>query len=324
MKKTGILAFLILVFAAFVLIWWTNGTRAADPNDKKIYTFVVVKDEGVRSIANRLKKDDLIRDPTVFFILIKNFPLVGMGIDNKIQAGDHRISPSMSAREVAQNLTLATNDVWITIVEGQRAEEVGDALEADIPSFQDSWREELNENEGYLFPDTYLVPKDSTIEQVLLIFRSNFDTKYASIKNTDKSDFTKDEIITIASLVEREARHAEDRPLVASVILNRLSIGMKLDIDATVQYVLGFQENEKDWWKEALTFDDLDIKSPYNTYLNAGLPPTPIANPGLAAMSAVVTPAETDYLYYISDKEGVNHYAETLAEHNVNIEKYLK
>ncbi len=151
--------------------------------------------------------------------------------------------------------------------------------------------------------------------------KNNFDAKYATLENT--SNRTPHEIVTIASLIEREARHAEDRPLVASVIVNRLEIGMALNIDATVQYILGYQQNEKSWWKRNLTFADLEINSPYNTYTNPGLPPGPIANPGIAAIEAAVNPAETDYLYYLSDENGVNHYAETLEEHNQNKAKYI-
>lgn len=316
-----LIIFLLLILASFV--WWQNGSSAANPSDKKEYTFVVSKGEGVRSIGNRLKQANLIKDPIVFFLTVKNIPLIGLGLDDKIQYGDHRVSPSMNAREVARSLTLATNDIWITVQEGLRADEIVDILKKDLKTYKESWREDLNDNEGYLFPDTYLVPKDASVEQILSIFKNNFDAKYSTIENLEKSKLDKSEIVTIASLVEREARLSEDRPLVASVILNRLRIGMKLDIDATVQYVLGYQRGEKDWWKSALTFEDLDIRSPYNTYRNAGLTPTPISNPGLAAMNAVVNAPDTDYLYYLTDnKTGKNHYAETIEEHNENKEKF--
>ncbi|MCL4387469.1 endolytic transglycosylase MltG, partial [Patescibacteria group bacterium] len=126
----------------------------------------------------------------------------------------------------------------------------------------------------------------------------------------------------VAYLIEREAKKDEDRPLVASVILNRFNIGMKLDIDATIQYALGYQEDEKRWWKKSLTLDDIKLNSPYNTYRVSGLPPTPISNPGLASLQAVVNPSDTNYLYYITDSKGINHYGKTLEEHNANIQKY--
>ena len=136
---------------------------------------------------------------------------------------------------------------------------------------------------------------------------------------------TEKEVLILASLVEKEARHDEDRQKVASIILKRLKNDIKLQIDATVQYALGYQSEEKTWWKKNLTQEDLDIDSPYNTYKNEGLPPGPIANPGLASIEAVINAdANTSYLYYISDKNGNMHYARTLEEHQANIDKYLQ
>lgn len=317
MRKLAILI-IIPLFIVFSFLWFRNGISPVSSIDKTPQIFVVQKGEGVREISSRLKQQGLIKDPIVFFLLIGK---VGLGIDNKIQAGDHRIARSMTAQEVAKSLTLATNDVWVTIPEGFRAQEIADILEKNVPGYKNSWKDILEKNEGYLFPDTYLIPKTSDVNLVLSILKNNFEKKYNSI-DTKNSNFSKEELVTIASLIEREARFREDRPLVASVIVNRLNNGIKLDIDATVQYVLGYQENEKRWWKKNLTFEDLKVNSPYNTYRNAGLPPTPISNPGVAALNAALNPAQTDYLYYISDKSGRNHYAETFKRHNANIKKY--
>ncbi len=133
------------------------------------------------------------------------------------------------------------------------------------------------------------------------------------------------QVITIASLVEREAKQYPDRIKVASIILKRLSLGMKLDIDATVQYALGYQNNTHTWWKKNLTRADLNIDSPYNTYTHAGLPPGPIGNPGLSAIKSVLeADKNTPYIFYISNLKGTQmHYAATLEEHNQNIAKYL-
>src|SRR5258708_3939509 len=302
MRKSAVLLITLLILGATSFLWWQNGTSAVDKNNKSQVTFVVGKGEGVREIANSLKKEGLIKDPTAFFLLVR----FGLNLDNKIQAGDHRLSPSMNATETAKALTTASNDIWITVPEGQRAQEIADNLQKEIPSYQESWRIKLEANEGYLFPDTYLIPKTADINLILTLFKNNFKNKYSTITTSKDQN----EIVTVASLVEREAKHAEDRPLVASVIYNRLNMGMKLDIDATVQYVLGYQKDEKRWWKKNLTLDDIKINSPYNTYRNAGLPPTPISNPGVASLQAAANPAKTNYLYYISDKSGVNHYAE--------------
>ncbi|MBP9719268.1 MAG: endolytic transglycosylase MltG, partial [Candidatus Levybacteria bacterium] len=162
---------------------------------------------------------------------------------------------------------------------------------------------------------------DADIDTIITTLRNTFDQKYASLKNTN-STMTQHEIVTIASLIEREGKHDADRPIIASIIYNRLENDMPLQIDATVQYILGFQPSEQSWWKRHLSFDDLKINSAYNTYIQKTLPPTPIANPGVESLQAAVHPDQTDYLFYITDKNGINRYAKTNEEHEKNIEKY--
>lgn len=314
MKKIIVLLALIFAISGLFYFWWTRGTSAVNPSDKSKIIFVVKKGDGIREITQNLKEKGLIRDRVAFFLLIKK-----MGVDKKIEAGDFRLSPSMNASEIAENLTHGMLDIWVTVPEGKRAEEIAKILKENIPSYKDSWNYALTQNEGELFPDTYLIPRDADISLILSIMKNNFDKKYSTI--TSNSKLSRNEIITIASMVEREAKFPEDRPLIASVIYNRLNLGMPLQIDATVQYALGLQDNGA-WWKKSLTADDLKIDSPYNTYKNTGLPPNPISNPGLSSLQAAANPANTDYLYYVSDKEGHNHYAKTLAEHNANIKKY--
>ena len=216
-------------------------------------------------------------------------------------------------------------DVWVTIIEGLRKEEiaevVSDALE--IPEVEIINKAE----EGYLFPDTYLIPKEATADAVISILKNNFDVKFNDdLKNkAAKLGLTPEEVILIASLVEKEGYTDSDRPKVASVILKRLNIGMKLDIDATLQYALGYQPQEKTWWKKNLTAADKAINSPYNTYTNAGLPPTPISNPGLSSIVAVINAdPDTPYLFYLHGADGKLRLAKTLEEHQRNIEKYIK
>lgn len=317
MRKISVLIIILILLGLGSMFWWQNGVSAVNKNDKAQKLFVIGKGEGVREIANSLKRQRFIKDPIVFFLLVR----FNLNLDNKIQAGDHRLSPSWNAQEIAKALTQSSNDVWITIPEGYRAQEIADLLQKDIPAFKDSWRKELETNEGYLFPDTYLIPKTSSLNLIISILKNNFETKFSNV-STSSSNLDKNEIVMVASLIEREARLSQDRPLVASVIYNRLNLGMKLDIDATVQYALGYQTDEKRWWKKNLTQDDLKIDSPYNTYTNPGLPPTPISNPGLDSLEAAENPAKTDYLFYISDKNGVNHYAKTIDEQNANINKY--
>jgi UPF0755 protein len=316
MKKLIVLVGLLLIAAAATGLWWKNGLSAVNTN-KTPTIFVVKQGEGVREIANRLKSQGLIRDPIVFFLFTRM-----QGLDKQIQAGDFRINSSMTAQELANSLTHGTLDIWVTVTEGLRAEEIASILKEKMPNYQDSWRTELDTNEGYLFPDTYLIPRGADINLVLALFKNNFQKKYDSIKNTKTTVLTDAQTITVASIIEREAIFPEDRPIVASVIMNRLNLGMALGNDPTVQYALGYQTDTKSWWKKDLTADDLTINSPYNTRINPGLPPGPISNPGLSSIEAALAPSKTDYLYFFSDKLGHLHFATTLAGHEANIKKY--
>jgi len=316
MKRLTVLLILFIIVVVGGILWWKNGVSPVNPSNKESAIFVVQKGTGLKEIAGKLETAGLIKNRVIFFLFTRLEKLEG-----KIQAGSFRLSQSMTAQEIAQNLTHGTLDIWITVPEGKRAAEIAEILKEKIPTYDSSWPNALVSNEGYLFPDTYLIPKDASIKSVVAQMRNNFEQKYGSL-DTSKTKLSKNDMVILASLVEREAKFPEDRPLVASVLLNRLEIGMKLDIDATVQYALGYSEEEKNWWRKNLTFEDLKISLPYNTYRNAGLPPSPIANPGIDALNAVVNPKDTNYIYYISDKAGHLHFARTLGEQNANIQKF--
>lgn len=314
--------FLVLVCLSIIggFLWWKNETGAVNPNDNTANIFVVEKGAGIREIANKLKAEKLIKSPVAFFILVKK-----EGLDSKIQAGDFRISPSMNALEIAEKLTHGTLDIWVTIPEGKRAEEIADILQKSLPTYNESWKKELIAHEGYLFPDTYLFPKDTDITTIVSVMKNTFENKYQQL--TIKSTLSKKDIVTVASLIEREAKHPEDRPLVASVIYNRLDINMALQLDATVQYAISTVTCRNaispcNYWPRNITRNELLLASLYNTYKQPGLPPGPIANPGFASLQAAADPAKTNYLYYIADKNGINRYGETLAQHEANIQKY--
>jgi UPF0755 protein len=319
MKRISFLIVMLLLIWGGIAVWWNGSTAPVNTNDTTQKTFTVQKGENVREIANNLKAQGFIKSPVAFFLLIKE-----KNLDGKIQAGEFHLSPAMSADEVLQALQRGSYDAVITIPEGKRAEEIADTLQINLSTYQDSWRQRLAANEGYLFPDTYAFPKDADIETIITTMRGNFDKKFATIPpGTYSTLYSQSQLVTIASLVEREARFDEDRPLVASVIFNRLKINMPLQIDATIQYALGYQADKKNWWKQDLTIDDIHLNSLYNTYQNTGLPPTPISNPGINVLKAVVNAPTTDYVYYITDpKTGRNVYAKTLDEHNANIKKY--
>ena len=139
-----------------------------------------------------------------------------------------------------------------------------------------------------------------------------------------KEKLTLEEVIILASIVEREGKTGQDRPVIAGVLLNRMQKGWPLETDATLQYALGYQSKDKTWWKKTLTQDDKLIDSPYNTYMNPGFPPGPISNPGIQSINAVIYPKKTEYMYYLHDEKGNVHFAKSLEEHERNIETYLK
>ncbi|MEK7518040.1 MAG: endolytic transglycosylase MltG [Patescibacteria group bacterium] len=314
MKKLSILITVIIVFLIAAAVWWANGNAPVDPKSEISVIFVVSKGDGIREIANNLKAKRLIKSRIVFFLTIKQ-----LNLDKKIQAGDFRLSPKMKASEIAQNLTHGTLDIWITIPEGKRTEEIAEILKKEISSYDPSWQSILRSNEGYLFPDTYLIPKDADIKTIISIMKNNFNAKIKSI-NLSQNNNRLREIIIIASLIEREALGNNEKSIIASVIANRLKVGMSLDIDATLQYIKGKDATGK-WWSIP-TIEDKEINSPYNTYKNPGLPPFPISNPGLEAIKAAVNHQVSNYYYYIHDSNGNVHFARTLEDHNLNIKKY--
>lgn len=291
--------------------------------------FVVPKGATGEEIAARLKKEGLIRNTSAFRWVLKR-----SGLEKKIQPGDFRLSATMSAYQIALQLT-SPLDVWITIPEGWRVEEIGENLVArfQTPSSkfdQEEFLAEAKPQEGFLFPDTYLVPKTASASAIIRILSHNFTRRVDDELREEmfRQGWTLYEVINLASIVEREVRLDGDRPVVAGILLKRLKAGMALQADATVQYAKAtlncrWVPKGCDWWPKEITKADLQMDSPYNTRKFAGLPPTPICNPGLASTKAVVFPEETDYWYYLSDGEGRMHYGVTLEEHNRNIESYL-
>lgn len=316
MKKLIIVTALLVVVLLASSVWWKNGVSPVDSSNKNSAIFVVKKGDGVREISNRLKTKGLIKSPIVFFLLVKQ-----LGLDKKIEAGDFRLSSSMTAQEIAQNLTHGTLDIWITVPEGKRATEIAEILQAKIPTYNSSWANILTENEGYLFPDTYLIPKDADIEMIVGQMRGNFDRKYSEI-NVGNSKLTKSQIVILASLIEREAFTDSEKPIIAGILLNRLDLEIALQVDATIQYAKGQNQLNKKWWEPVTLEEYKSVASDYNTYLFVGLPPGSISNPGLEALRAGANPANTDYLYYLHDKNRQIRYAKNLQEHNENIEKY--
>ncbi len=316
MKKITVLFFVVLVFVIGFIIWWQNGSIAVNSNNNDYIIFVIPKGAEVRSIGNDLKTEGLIRDPIVFFLYLKK-----NNLDRSIQAGSYKISPSMNLSEIVDTLLVGSLDIWITIPEGYRSEEIAEVLSENLDTYDETWVGELKNEEGFLFPDTYLVPKDADVETIISIMRNNFNAKVEST-GLAPDDPKLINAVIMASLIEREAIRDDEKPLIASVIHNRLNSGMALDIDATLQYIKGI-DAQGNWWGVP-TGQERQINSPYNTYRNSGLPPAPIASPGIVAIEAALNPAKSPYYFYIHDREGRVHFAKTLEEHNANVNRYLR
>lgn len=318
-KKYTIIFFILATLTIFSFLYYKEGTMPVNKSDKSSKIFIINPGDSLNIIARKLKTEDLIRNPVIFYIVVKQ-----KGIDKKIQAGDFRLSPSMTVEEIADNLTHGTLDVWVTIIEGLRKEEIAQIIskKIDVPEVEFI----KQAPEGYLFPDTYLIPKQATSGSVIKILTNTFDNRFNNELKAKIEDLkiSEHEAITLASIVEREARNDQDRQTVASILLKRLQNDLPLQVDATVQYALGYQTDEKTWWKTNLTFEDLKIKSAYNTYENIGLPPEPICNPSLSSINAVANAdPTTPYLFYLTDRKGKMYYGKNLEEHNRNIELYL-
>ena len=315
------------------LLLWYDGllTRPVDTNGKE-QSFTIETGETVDSIANHLQIVGLIRDAEAFRAY-----LVYSGLDTSIQAGEYKLSAAMSAIDVAHELQDATpEDVTFVILPGWRIEEIAASLStsglsitpeefisaAQIPPGGFAFLSGATTTEGFLHPDSYVIHRGTSADQLIQEFVRNFGLQLSSDleRAIDRQGLTVYQAVTLASLVEREAVHDEEKPLIASVFLNRLEIGMKLDSDPTVQYALGYDIVAQTWWKNPLSLVDLQFNSPFNTYIYEGLPPAPIANPSLKSLHAVAFPAETEYYFFRAqcDGSGYHSFAKDFEEHLLN------
>ncbi len=312
-----VLALVVLLAGKFYL---SNQQGPVNPKDTEVRAFVVNKGESVDSIAKRLEQEGLIRSAAIFKYVLKQKKM-----ENKVQAGDFKLSPSMSMEEVLKNLSSGAVDVWVTFLEGWRNEEIAQRLNDELGISSDTFLKAAKGKQGYLYPDTYLINKDAEASDVVSLLENTFETKLPDEFDSKirALGLTKDQAVNLAALVEREGRSEKVKTEVASIILKRLKMGMKLDIDATVRYALDTTALAKGstakLWGAVTQADYSEVKSPYNTYLNPGLPPAPICNPGLVSLKAVMNAnPNTPYLYYYHDSQGNSYYAKTLEEHNQN------
>ena len=319
---------LITLFTVGLLVllgvagWLYLQLQAVATDTVESQRFVVKKGSSVASIAEDLEAANLIKSALIF----KGYARY-VQLDRQLQAGSYQLSPSMAVSEITQTLTEGSEDIWITLLEGWRREEVAEYLAAqDLTEFSaEEFLEISADSEGMLFPDTYLIPKESTATAIFDLLTRTFEAKIVTGLGEEiaASALSLDEIVTLASLIEREAQTENDMRHVASILYNRMEVGMPLQVDATLQYVSGYNAQAKDWWAPpSIVVKRQD--SPFNTYMRTGLPAHAIANPGLRAIKAALNPLETDDLFYLHAPTGEMYYSEDLDTHNAYVDRYLR
>jgi UPF0755 protein len=341
--KFGLIAVIAIDLLAIVfLAYLTVGSNSAkDPSDNELIEFSIEKGQGAREIAANLKDRGIISSDLFFNYYVWKDKSAG-----SMQAGKYELSPSMTISEITRKFkegdVKVDPGIKITVPEGYRTSQIEKLLIASGLTVNPS---ELQEAvgisaalaheifglgflldlppratiDGFLFPDTYFFKQDlqlnSIVENMLINFNEKVpDSTRIKIKARGKNLY---EVVIMASLLEKEVRTLEDMKLVSGVLWKRMEIGMPLQVDATLAYITDKKTGE-------ITNEDKLIDSPYNTYKYRGLPPTPIANPGLNAINAAIEPEVSNYLYYLSAPSGETIFSETLEEHNENKAKYLK
>lgn len=339
MKKTFIkivLFFLVVTIVVFFLIKSDYNKTVYQDNLKlptENYEFEISAGDSSKIVAKKLLENGVFTKKTYYYFL---YYLRNNDLANKIQAGKYILTTDKKISDLLILFQKAEEDqVKVRITEGTRKDEIAQELSLKLKENFDkdefltltidkNFISELQLNledsdkildlEGFLYPDTYLFPKDADAKYVIKKLIDNYSKKINSLDYSEKITYSD---IIIASLVEREGLNSEDKPLIAGIIKKRLEKSWFLNIDATLLY------NKKDW-KYELTTKDLQTDQPYNTYTRLGLPPTPICNPTINSISSVLFDKDSEYYYYIHDNKGNAYFAKTLFEHQSNIDKYLK
>jgi UPF0755 protein len=285
MKKIAFLPMVIIILVISFAAWIFLNTRPTASVAKYI-DFSVTSGETAAQIGTSLYKKGIIKNQTLFKICVQF-----MGLSSSIQAGNYRLSSGMDLFKVVSVLSKKPQEIKVTIPEGFTYTEIAARFTKNLDRDQDfnsEFLQEAKKHEGYLFPDTYSVANNASPSAIIAKMRNNFNVK------TSGMNLTYDQVV-LASIIEKETKSIEERPVVAGILMNRLESGMPLQVDVA-----------------------------RITYMEKGLPAAPIANPGLVSIKAVINPSKTDYWYYLHDSSGKIHYAKTLAEQNENIKNYLR
>jgi UPF0755 protein len=329
-----IIKIIIILFVFLGLIYWyadrkMQGSESNSPVEQK---FTIISGEGVNQISERLEKRGLISNNVYFDIYIwKNRR------EGKIITGTYILRPNMTIPEIIDTITSGKaepQDIKITIIEGWSSKKIGEYLAQKNILSEENWKKEIeNVNkyqpeyaflknldsakstlEGFLFPDTYLIHHEATAEMIVIKMLNNFNQKVTDTIRVDmvKNNRSLKDVIAMASIIEKEAPKKNDQKIISGIFWKRLSDHYPLQSCATINYILGTS-------KEKLSLSDTRISSPYNTYTNKGLPPSPIANPGINAIMAATYPQESDYFYFLNDPDtGEIIFSRTLDEHARN------
>lgn len=331
LRKYGL--WLVLAFGIVALSIASYLSSCPLPETAGPVSVIVEPGMSTRDVAALLKDYGVIRDELFFRVLTRV-----MRADGRIQSGEYRFEPGIHALDVVDSLVQGRVIYYsLTVREGLSVDQIAALVEERGFGSKEAFLEAASDRslapaylppeyletaraplEGYLFPDTYYIRRGMSERELVLmmlkrmeqVFTEELQEKAAAV------NLTPHQAATLASIVEREAQVASERPIVAAVYLNRLRIGMKLDADPTVLYALGKPPDALVLWK------DLEVDSPYNTYRNPGLPPGPICNFGKASLEAVLAPDDVDYLYFVAKNDGTHAFARTLAEHNQNRATY--
>lgn len=310
---TVLTIFLLVIFSTSLFFWYQVEAPLSHAEDKRV--FYIEPGQGVKEIAANLKKENLIRSDWVF----ETYVWLNKKTKN-LQAGKYELSPSMNIAQIADKFVkgkVIKDWIKVTIPEGWTNQQIKERLLTlglinetdDIPL----------ELQGYLFPDTYYFKKNTSINTIIKKMTDNFNKKITEDlkEEVEKQGKSLYEILIMASILEKEVKSDEDRIIVSGIFWKRLENNYPLESCATIAYILG-----KDKWR--YSYEDTRIESPYNTYINTGLPPTPINNPGLSTIKAAIYPKYTDYNFFLTDPEtGKTIFSKTLEEHNANKRKYF-
>jgi UPF0755 protein len=314
LRRIILLAIVAILVAG---IWFLQAVFTVQSDDSTEQTFTIATGEGVNEISGNLRNAGIIKSSLAFETYVWLIRSEG-----RLIAGDYALTPDMTLRDLTRRITSGdalSNEKTITILEGWTRQNIAEYLEVEGLASADAFLKATENQEGYLFPDTYRIFERASAEDIAKKLRTTFETRVrgdlAVLIDAQSRSF--EDVIILASILEREVRSEEEMRIAADLFWRRLDIGMLMQADSTINFVTGGKN-------PSVSFADLEIDSPYNTYKYAGLPPGPIGNPGIKAIGAALDPLPNDNWFFLTTKDdGRAIFSKTLQEHNTNRQKHL-